>query len=423
MKASAVFLGIAVWGVSLGGAYYLGKSIKSTQGSATPSPTNTISNLEEVAPARILAEESVPADAVAGFLALAEIDIEEALEASDQLSPEDTHQLLSEAFALPASDYRRSRMIRGLLRQLAETDPVGALELAQNIGSLRETERANMEILRIWGKNDPAAALTWAQQSLAMEPIRTQNNMLLAIYRGYAISNPEAAFSAAMGLPTDSEADRRLQENALESIINQQINNGGLLAAKLQIELMADSNTKTSLMREMIDEWAEFDPEGAAAYVASLGNDVSTSYKTALVGEWAESDPEAAAAWLSTLPEGDPAIAQASSQIIREWTKYDLTASAEWLNSLPDSPELDRAVMNYTQRAAQEDPETAMSWAESINSDWMRTRTMERVAGSWKAADPEAFESYLANSDFSDEQKQRLQNASEGRGGRRGPPR
>ena len=167
--------------------------------------------------------------------------------------------------------------------------------------------------------------------------------------------------------------NNRLKNNLLDQVIRVQIESGGLQAAKLAVDLVADPEMQRSLRRELVDEWAEFDPKAAASYVAKLGEDADSSIKSALVSEWAESDPAAAAAWLSSLNVDDPAIARASSSVIREWTRYDLAASADWLNSLPASPELDRAVISYTFRAAEEDPETAMSWAQSIEDDRRRT--------------------------------------------------
>lgn len=102
--------------------------------------------------------------------------------------------------------------------------------------------------------------------------------------------------------------------------------------------------------------------------------------------------------------------------IIREWARYDLAASAEWLNSQPSSPALDRAVMSYTYRAAQEDPGGAMTWAESINNDWMRTRMLQHVAASWKEEDQESFQSYIDNSEFDEDQKKQLHEAQPFRG-------
>jgi hypothetical protein len=311
-------------------------------------------------------------------------------------------------------------MIRNLLDQIAETSPVEALSLADEIGSLRETKRARVSILEVWGENDPAAALAWAESALANQPAGSRNEQILAIYRGYAEHNPKAAFAQALALPAGNSAEQRLQMDALEEVITEQIQNGGLLDAKLQVELLEDGPVKNSVFSDFIDRWASYDPEGAAAYIDTLGDEVSTSVKSRLLGEWAENDPAAAAAWLDSQKVDDRTLGYASRAIIREWTDYDMTASAEWLNSQPSTPALDRAVMSYAYRAAQEDPASAMTWAESIDNEWMRNRMMQHVSGSWKADDPEAFQNYLDTSTLDDEQKERLQNASEiHSGGRR----
>ena len=78
---------------------------------------------------------------------------------------------------------------------------------------------------------------------------------------------------------------------------------------------------------------------------------------------------------------------------------------------MPASPELDRAVISYTFRAAEEDPETAMSWAQSIEDDRRRTWTMERVASAWKNQDVETFKNFLDNSELSTEQREKLENS------------
>jgi hypothetical protein len=341
------------------------------------------------------------------------IPLTDALRDIPELSTEATRQLIDQALALPKSDPNRSRLIRELLSQLAETEPLAALELATRIESLRDLERARVAVLEVWGANDPAAALAWANQALANDPARTRRSQISAIYRGYAQNNPEAAFQQALSV----SGDDRLRHQLLDDVIETQIEMGGLESAKLAIDLVSDTALQSSLRRELIDEWAAFDPVAAAQYVQSLGEDAPTDFKTALISEWAESDPVAAAAWLSALPENDPAIARASALIIQEWTRYDLAASAEWLNSLPPSPELDRAVISYTFRAAEEDPETAMTWAESIEDDRRRTWMMERVAATWKEQDAETFKSYLDASELTEEQRSALENADNSRGG------
>ena len=219
----------------------------------------------------------------------------------------------------------------------------------------------------------------------------------------------------------NTEQDERLRNRLLGDVIETQVENGGLMAAKLKVDLISDPQTQTNVRRRLINEWASFDPESASDYVLALGDSAEANLKSTLVAEWAESDPAAAAAWLSKLPEDDPSIARSSAEIIQEWTRYDLTASAQWLNSLPPSPELDRAVISYTFRAAEEDPSTAMTWAQSVDNDDRRGWIMERVASRWKEEDAAGFTNYLDNSDLNEEQRERLKNAqSRDRGG---PPR
>lgn len=419
MKFQKILLGLFVWLVSVGAAYYIGLNLNSTEPVESkivikaPSTTATV---EEKSKAE---EPRTSPDLVNSIMELSPEDLDEAIRQAASLSESDKRALLTQAFALPEGDYRRSRMIGSLLNQLAETAPQDALALAQEIGSLRDTERARVGILEVWAKNDPAAALAWAKVELANEPLRSLSSQMLAIYRGYAKSNPQAAFAAALAMDASTSGQQRIQSYALEEIIEQQIENGGLLDAKLQVELLEEGETKNRLLSELVDEWASYDPVGAAAYVESLGEDVSSAVKARLVGEWAENDPEAAAAWLSAREVDEETLGQASTAIIRQWTRYDMAASAEWLNSQPSSPALDRAVMSYTYRAAQEDPASAMTWAESIDNDWMRTRMMQHVAGTWKNDDPGTFQSYIDNSELNDEQKKKLQDAEAIHGSRR----
>jgi hypothetical protein len=409
MKPSTLILYFAVWSISLTAAYFIGsfgKDLTTDTDQSVKVPTDL--KKPKLIQDLVLEEGATDGEnALTAYLSGDVSLLEDALLEIPKLSGEATRELLAQAFNLPASDPKRSRLIRDLLGQLAETEPVAALELASQIESLRDSERAHVAVLEVWGRKDPAAAIAWANNALAGEPSRTRNSQLRAIYRGYAANNPAAAFQQALAI-TDND---RLKNHLLEEVITVQTESGGLQAAMLAVDLVADPEMQNSLRRELVDEWAEFDPQAAAAYVSTLGEDADSSIKSALVSRWAQSDPAAAAAWLSSLDVDDPAIARASSSIIREWTRYDLTASADWLNSLPASPELDRAVISYTFRAAEEDPETAMSWAESIEDDRRRTWMMERVAITWKEQNAETFKSYLDKSELSAEQREKLENA------------
>lgn len=405
MNTSKTILLSAAWLVSLLIAFVIGSGLESqSQPSTVSAPEGSpLAGGKEVA---VSSGSSDPPPA----------------HASDPLSEErraeQVRDELRVALAGPQNTPRAQDEIENLLKELARTNPVEALELVGQIKSMRAREDARSEILETWAAYDPVAALAWAEVSLAGATNTVRNSQLLAIYRGYAILNPQAALQAAGQLSDATRADRRLKTRVMEEVIETQIENGDLVAARQSIELMDEGDLKTNLMREMVDEWASFDPEGAAAYVDSLGPEAESRLKIALVDEWAVIDPAAAAAWLGKLDEGDPTLSRAATELIREWARYDLTASAEWLNSLPATPELDRAVASYTFRAVQEDPASAMGWAESVTNERMQSYLKQRVAGAWREDDPDGFQAYLDQSELSEEEKDRLKNSNAWGGGR-----
>ena len=409
MKRSSLALYLGVWLTSIALAYFIGGARASQDSNDEQVPSNPLT-------ASQLHEQATRIDPARLDMAVASLDLDN-IEAFTTPSREAMIGLLNDAFALPISDPQRFTKINDLLKLYAAVDPLAALELADSIPSLRDAERARNDILQVWASNEPMAALAWADTALANVPSNLRNSQMLAIIRGFAETNPKGAFSYANALSEDTPTELRQKNRLLSEVIETQIRSGGLAEAQTTIALMPDGPSKENLQRELVNEWAAFDPTSAAAYVQALGADASTSMKTALIDQWAENDPAAAAAWLSNLSTEDPAYARATAEITREWTRYDLTASSEWLNSLDASPELDRAVATYTYRAAQEDPSTAMTWAESITSERMRERMVQQVAATWKNEDPEGFTAYLDSSDLSESERKKLESARSWGGG------
>jgi hypothetical protein len=431
MKRSYLILGLIVWSGSLALAFFVGRAALNGPVQPTQSIQPSLQSLrsdnvravdaatEAESPARLDAETEA-ATAVAAIFDGSVVNLSQALAEVAKLSPTETKDFIAEAMALSTTDPKRSRILTALLEQLAQTNPVEAYEMTATISSLRDAERAKTAILEVWGKNDPLTALNWAASVLIDEPDHLIRAQMRAIYEGYAENNAPAAFSSALALPKDGRDEIRLRNQLLATVVESQIRDGQVEQVKQAIALMSDEDSgKENLVRELVSEWAKYDPLSAAGYIDALGDQASSQLKSTLVEQWADSDPAAAASWLSRLDPEDPTISRAASSIIREWTRHDLNASAEWLNSLPASPELDRAVASYTYRAAQEDPGTAMTWAESISNDWVRDRMMQSVAVTWRAENPEAFEGFLESSELDAEQKEKLRNAeSRGSSGR-----
>lgn len=344
--------------------------------------------------------------------------LEEAEVLLELMTTQELEGLFYSLLAQTLTDPKRSENLIDALEILAAREPLKAMELAGQIESLRDQERAKQAILEVWAEANPYEALAWAKEALPSETRQLRSAQMEALFRGFATNNPLAAFQAAKELGINTPSDQRLRLRVLEEVIETQIENGGIEQAKMLVEAMPEGSDKENLMRDLVNDWARYDPVAAANYVDGLGDNADTRLIVAVAGEWAENNPEAAAAWISQLPADDPAMGDSVSRIIREWSRYDLNASAEWLNSLPASPELDRAVASYTFQAAQEDPASAMSWAESISSDWLRTRMMGRVASEWGSVDSEGLQTYLKTSGLDAEQQQLLLN-SDGGGRRR----
>jgi len=157
MKRPALLLCFLVWFASLLTAYYIG-SLRQADTAAAKAPRSERTAVaapqpETAAPADSL--ESPAGSALHAFFDGEAIPLEDALREIPTLSGEATRELLGEAFALPKSDPNRSRVIRELLAQLAGTEPAAALELASQIESLRDSERARVAVLQVWGKTTP----------------------------------------------------------------------------------------------------------------------------------------------------------------------------------------------------------------------------------------------------------------------------
>ena len=319
--------------------------------------------------------------------------------------------MLEAAFARPLSDPRRFQVIRSQLLELARSDPRAALQWSHRIHSLRESHRARNQILARWAAADPMAALTWANTASVDLPRNLYKEQMQAIVTGFAKHDPAGAFQYVSGLDEGSDRALRFKSRLLNEVIETQIRAGGVEQARATILQMGDGPLKSSLQRELVKEWAGFDPQSAAAYVRLQGP-AASDLTTSLITAWAVHDPAAAADWLQAVSPEDPALEQASTIITREWARYDLAASSAWLNSLPASPHLDHAVATYTARAAHEAPATAMSWAESINHGQLRTNMMQQVATRWQRDDPATFQAYLHQREFSDKQRRLLEAAA-----------
>lgn len=326
---------------------------------------------------------------------------------------------LTSVLALPSGRERNS-LVYDLLERWGKIDPKNALTYAQNIESMELRTRGVGQVLEGWAQADPASAINWLNTNGTTLSSRMYGDYLGDIVEGYAASNPTGAFAYVQGLPETAVADRRIKRSALDDVIEVMVEQDKINEAIQLTAAMAEGNTRNDALSEIVDEWADRDPQAARAFVDTMKDDPAyAEMQRELMRSWADDDPAAAAEWLATIDADSENRANMTTSLVANWVRYDMEGAANWLNQQPQTPELDRAVGMFSMSAAQDDPAVALTWANSVSNQESRERLERMILPMLREQDNEAFEAYLAQSDYADDKKQQLRELQV-RDGRRG---
>lgn len=255
-----------------------------------------------------------------------------------------------------------------------------------------------------WAKNDPQAAMAWAQSLQG----RDKTQATTSVVRELASTDPEKAVSLANGL--DGEA----QKDAYASIASQW-GAKDFNAAETWIKSLPADQQQAALA-EAIGSLANSDPQAASQKIASITDEDSKRRAISdTVDAWSRQDPQAAATWL--LSQGSEDVSRnAMRDLMRNWSSQDDSAAVAFISKQPAGETRDEAVGTYIWSNRSENPQSVMTLAESITDERARQRAVATAAEQWMRTDPEAAKEYIAQSTtISDEAKQRLQDG--GRGG------
>jgi len=420
------------WAATLTGAYVAGNATSAPPAESTP-PAAKPASAEQAITAESTAVQNapspggpvIPSETEAGgeatqpgaleTILAGDMSREAWMKATLEAMSYDSAQLesaLARIRSMPPSR-QRNRLIYDLFHRWGQVDGDRALQFAESLPSLQDRNHAVGEVLEGWASQDSVSALAWLEASSADLPARVYSDYLDDIIEGFASTNPTAAFQYAKNLPEDTMADRRNKERAMREVVDAMVEQNRISEAIDMTMTMDESRSRNETLEEIVDEWAEVDPLAARDFVESMrGDPAFDSMQRDLLREWAENDPVAAAEYVDSLDPDDPNLPSLATSLVERWTRYDLDSAAQWLNSIPPSPEMDRAVAIFSMRAAQDDPGTALtSWVPSISDSGMQDRLTRGIAPLLKEQNPEAFEEYLSQSDFSEEFKEQLRNA------------
>ncbi len=278
-----------------------------------------------------------------------------------------------------------------LMRFWAGFDPLGALDYSLNQVGGRSGKIAAVEALRVWAANDPYAALAWSKEHDRREGAFS---MEAAVILGWATNNITEAATYATSLP---EGPRRTL--AIQRIASQYMTQG-TDAMKDWIASLQDPDNKEVAMATIARNWGRLAPEKTADWLGEyIEADFAAKAVSILVDRWTLDNPRAAADWLATLPDGR-SREEGTVALLDRWFEADPDSVGDYLNDQPSSPFLDQAVDKYARSAAEDDPEAAITWSESILDPEMRRASLIEVGQKWARVDSEAVRVWMVDKEI-----------------------
>ena len=256
------------------------------------------------------------------------------------------------------------RMLETLLMNTwGKKDPEAALAWSKERGGL-----GNFTVLSAWAEIDPQKAAAWAvaNPSENRGPRgrggpgggENENWNMLGVVSGALRGDPGAAVNLVQSM-----SEGRIRNQALDMVIDELYRTNPQDAKDLAAK-MTDEAMKASVVERVANRMAREDPAQAIAYAMAL-------------------------------PAGAAGRTQAIAEVVDEWAESDPDAAGQWLNQQPKSAETDEARRNYAMEIRRTDPEAAVAWANTITDDAQREQTVMRVALDWMRRDQEAAKAWV----------------------------
>ena len=288
-----------------------------------------------------------------------------------------------------------------LMRSWSASDSLSALDYSLNRIGGRVGKIAAREAMRVWAGRDPHGALAWAEEHDRSEgPFSLMSGVIL----GWATNNLSEAAAYTESLPEGPARKLAIEQIAGQYVIQ------GPDGMKDWIASLNDPDYKEIAMSYVARQWAVLKPEETANWLGDyIDADYAVEAVSNLVDRWALDSPVAAAEWLSKVAEGS-ARERGTVALMNRWFEADSNAVGEYLNEQPSSPFLDQAVDIYARRAAEDDPEVAITWTESILDPELRRASIIEVAQKWVQVDPVGATEWLEEQEIPPDMQEAIWN-------------
>ena len=264
------------------------------------------------------------------------------------------------ARTLPSNARRQA--LHGILVGWAESDPVAAIQWAENLDEQEKWVLSN--VISTWGRKDPVAASKWVME----QPGGLDRNQLL-----------ESLGQAWGGKDRDQ--------------------------AMKWVDGLKDEQEKAAFVGGVAFSFGMNEPQGAIQWAEKLADPkVKEASLVQAVRAWGYRDRTAVEKWLAGLPEGDlkkAAQEGLKNRIVRRRVAnspatqrkkvvlpFETPAELQRLVEAPVNQAREDAITQYVLKWFEQDKEKATQWVAAKLQGWVLAKTAGAVARKWSQSDP-----------------------------------
>ena len=264
------------------------------------------------------------------------------------------------ARTLPSNARRQA--LHGILVGWAESDPVAAIQWAENLDEQEKWVLSN--VISTWGRKDPVAASKWVME----KPGGLDRNQLLeSLGQAWGGKDRDQAMKWADGLKDEQE--------------------------------------KTAFIGGVAFSFGMNEPNGAIQWAEKLADPkIKEASLVQAVRAWGYRDRTAVEKWLAGLPEGDlkkAAQEGLKNRIVRRRVAnspatqrkkvvlpFETPAELQRLVEAPVNQAREDAITQYVLKWFEQDKEKATQWVAAKLQGWVLAKTAGAVARKWSQSDP-----------------------------------
>ncbi len=294
-----------------------------------------------------------------------------------------------------------------ILDQWAETDPASAADYVAQLHPTEQTLDWVHHVSRRWAEQDQSASVAWAT---ARKHPAIRARALRGAVEAWVRNDPEAAgaFASTLELPHQRRA-------VIEEIGHRWAEQNYFDALSWARNLTGEDRSNAT--RAILHRLADYSPDLAASHYMELADSLPNpngreearrDIARDLASRWAATVPEEAANWAVKLPERGEIRREAVREVAHRWLRLDSLAASEWITGLPQGEVRDAAAGVVVEHIVQTDLESAFAWATSIGNRDRQTHLMHHVLDRWKDSDPDAARSAFTSAQLEPHQREHL---------------